>query len=292
MINPWQYQINIEHISAGLTLKDQLIQWRFPRWIRGLLRQQKRLFINGQLASTATILKAGDIISFDLFAEDFSGLQSYPANFEATISVVFEDEDYLIIDKPSGMKMHPHSPNEDDTLLNYAQAYLEKSNSRNAEARAMMTHRLDRNTSGLVVAAKNPLAVAILDQMFADKTIKRFYTAEVSHDIEQNEGTINSPIAVDPQNPYKRIVSIDGQSAITHFEKIAQRTLKLQLETGRTHQIRVHLASLGLPIVGDDLYGGTPAKRMLLDSTEIEIPELFSSRTNFYQKTSNLFDSK
>ncbi|WP_143790559.1 RluA family pseudouridine synthase, partial [Oenococcus oeni] len=130
--------------------------------------------------------------------------------------ILSEKEDYLLVDKPAGMKMHPHSPNETDTLLNYVEAQLKGHLSRSCPAHAFMVHRIDRDTSGVVIIAKNPLAVGILDQLLAKKRIKRTYLAWVSGNLENKKGSIDQAIAVDPINPYKRIVDQAGQKAVTH----------------------------------------------------------------------------
>ncbi len=276
----YQYSFIIPDNFVSKSIKELLTRWLIPRSIRGLLRQKKRLLLNGQNIPTSEFLLPGDKLSFCLAVSDFSKQQNYLPNAEQQLQILFESEDYLLVNKPAGMKMHPHSPKETDTLLNYVEAQLQDHFSRACLAHAFMVHRIDRDTSGIVIVAKNPLAVGILDQLLAQKRIKRTYLAWVSGNLENKKGTINQAISVDPLDPYKRIVCQTGQKAITHWTKIHtvyQNTLvRINLETGRTHQIRVHFASIGHPIVGDRLYNGPVYGRLLLHSATIKLPDLFS----------------
>ncbi|OIM27632.1 RNA pseudouridine synthase [Oenococcus oeni] len=276
----YQYSFIIPNNFVSKSVKELLTGLLFPRSIRGLLRQKKRLLLNGRNIPTSELVSPGDKLSFSLETSDFSKGQNYLPNNDRRLRILSEKEDYLLVDKPAGMKMHPHSPNETDTLLNYVEAQLKGHLSRSCPAHAFMVHRIDRDTSGVVIIAKNPLAVGILDQLLAKKRIKRTYLAWVSGNLENKKGSIDQAIAVDPINPYKIIVDQAGQKAVTHWTKIHtvyQNTLvRVSLETGRTHQIRVHFAAIGHPIVGDHLYNGLAYSRLLLHSATIEIPELFS----------------
>ncbi len=283
-MSSYQYNFIVSGIFVSKSVKELLRYWLVPRFIRGVLRQNKRLFVNGQNVSTATVLQDGDELTFRLNIQDFHKQQHYSANNQYRVRILFETEDYVIVNKPATMKMHPHSPDENDTLLNYAEAVLKDHGSRGQAAHAFMVHRIDNDTSGIVLIAKNPLAVAILDQLLAKKRIKRTYLAWVSGNLQDNAGIIDRAIAVDPNDPYKRVVSDGGGlPAITHWQKIHtvyQNTLlRINLETGRTHQIRVHLAAIGHPLVGDRLYHGRDYPRLLLHSATIKLPSLFSDYT-------------
>jgi 23S rRNA pseudouridine1911/1915/1917 synthase len=280
--NSWKYKFKLS--DEGIIIKDLLAQWYVPKYIRGILRQNKRLKINGVNIPTSYEVKNGDILEFELFPDDFENLQNYPANNDEQISVVFENEDYVLVNKIADQKMHPHSPNEFDTILNFTQAYFDKNNSTSygMPAKAMMVHRLDRQTSGLVIIAKNPLAVNILNQYLFDKKIKRTYLAWVCGHIAEDSGIINAPIGIDPENNHKRIIDENGLPAITKWVKVHmvfQNTLvRINLESGRTNQIRVHFKSIGHPVVGDTLYNAdTKYPRLLLHSATAEIPDLFST---------------
>ncbi|KGO32427.1 RluA family pseudouridine synthase [Oenococcus alcoholitolerans] len=277
----YQYKIKISDDLIGKSLKIILKKWLIPRYLRGLLRIDHRLTLNGEYVSVDQKAKKGDILSFYLYPEDFSGQQNYCPVSDHRLKIIYENEDFLVADKPAGMKMHPHSPEENDTLLNYIQAQMANKRSRGLTAKAFMVHRLDRQTSGAVIVAKNPLACSILNRFFAKKIISKIYLAWVSGSFSTNSGRISLPIKKDPLNPYRRIISKDdGLPAETDWTKIHtvyQNTLlRISLKNGRTHQIRVHLASIGHPLIGDDLYGGIDYPRLLLHSAAISFPALFS----------------
>ncbi|MEG9463833.1 MAG: RluA family pseudouridine synthase, partial [Bacillus amyloliquefaciens] len=166
----------------------------------------------------------------------------------------------LIANKPAGMPTHPNEEGQTGTLSNLI-AYHFQINGEQAKVRHV--HRLDRDTSGAVVFAKHRLAHAILDRQLETKTLKRTYIAATEGKVTPKKGTVDSPIGRDRSHSVRRRVSPGGQAAVTHYKVKgyhpgAQLTLaELELETGRTHQIRVHMASIGHPLAGDKLYGGS-----------------------------------
>ena len=167
---------------------------------------------------------------------------------EKDLDILFEDEDIIIFDKPAGIVSHPTKSHLENTMLNYAQWIFEK---KNIESKVRFISRLDMDTSGIITIAKNAFSHYALSQGFLSDKIQKRYTAIVSGDtsILSDSGTIAEKIEKS-EDGIKRIISDNGQDAITHY-KIVKRG-----ETGRTHQIRVHLSHLGLPIIGDELYGG------------------------------------
>lgn len=288
MTTTWTHQFIITNQNAGQSIKQTLKMWLLPQRIRGALRIKKNYLVNGNEVPTNYELQINDQLILRFDQEDFRTSEShYPPNGAQRVMIVFESEDFVIVNKPAGMKMHPHSLTENDTLLNYLAADFSERRlvSAGVAARPYMVHRLDRETSGAVIVAKNPIIVPILNRMLADKKIKRTYLAWVNGKMTGNSGTINAPIGVDLDDDRKRMVNgNDEQLAITHWTQVHtvfQKTLlRLQLETGRMHQIRVHLAAIGHPIIGDSLYGSTVGTvRMMLHATSIELTIPFDGDT-------------
>ena len=177
----YQRTIQISAKQAGQTIKEYLKISLLPKHFRGQLRQERGLRVNGEIVSTAYQLKTEDELLLTIDIAPFELQGPYPANSSQPVNVVFENEDLLVVNKAAGMKMHPHSPTEHDTLLNFVQAYLDQrgSVSANQPAKALMTHRLDRATSGLVLIAKNPLVDPILNRQIKEKVAQKTYHASV-----------------------------------------------------------------------------------------------------------------
>jgi 23S rRNA pseudouridine1911/1915/1917 synthase len=177
----------------------------------------------------------------------------------ADLNVLFEDDFCLVVNKPAGMSVHPSEKGQKGTLAG-AVAYYYESTGQACSVRHI--HRLDKDTSGAVLYAKNEWAHLLLDEAMREKKIERIYAGIATGEFVPEEGWVREPIGRDRHHSGKRRVTPSGDPASTHYQVVEQlrkaALLRLQLETGRTHQIRVHLSFLGHPLIGDALYGGTP----------------------------------
>lgn len=283
--NSWFYSFSIGKQANGQTIKDLLTQWMIPKHLRGILRQRKRIFVDGHQVPVSFILQNSNTLTFELQVDDFDEVQNYQPNREVEVIPDSIEKDFVVVNKPAGMKMHPHSPREDDTLLNYLENYLieNRIKSRGQQAHAMMVHRLDRDTGGLVLVALNPLGVSIINRMIKTNRVRKTYVALVRNTLESIHGFIREPIGIDSQNHRLRTVDKNGLPAETEWWKIQEinknSLIKIQLHTGRTHQIRVHFKSIGHPLIGDQLYDPSTSsiKRLMLHSQQIEMPKIFDN---------------
>ncbi|GLB58717.1 RluA family pseudouridine synthase [Cytobacillus sp. NCCP-133] len=250
--------------------------WSAPKKQTHHIRMQKQVLVNDEPANWALPLHEGDKLKLQLFQEEEFGV--IPTYHE--IEVLFEDDHLLVLNKPSGMDTHPNFPDQNNTLANAAAFHLQMQ----GEYRSIKhVHRLDRDTTGAVLFAKHPLAGAIMDKKLEERAIKRTYLALVHGKPLQKKGTIREPIGRDRHHPTRRRISPKGQPAVTHFELIEPHgnqdltLIKCRLDTGRTHQIRIHLSHLGHPLAGDVLYGGKPVfPRQALHAVKLETPHPFT----------------
>ena len=175
------------------------------------------------------------------------------------IEIIYEDKDIIVVNKPKGMDVHPGNGNTEGTLVNSLMAICKDSLSGiGGEIRPGIVHRLDKDTSGILIVAKNDRAHINLSEQIKNHQVKKTYIALVRGIVKENEATINMPIGRSPNDRKKMAVVKNGKEAITHF-KVLKRydtctLLQVNIETGRTHQIRVHLAKIGYPIIGDEVY--------------------------------------
>lgn len=188
-----------------------------------------------------------------------------PEAQDIALSVIYEDDDVIVLDKQAGLVVHPAPGNLDRTLVNALLAHCGSSLSGiGGVARPGIVHRLDKDTSGLMVVAKNDVAHQLLSKQFADRSLSRTYHALVWGTPLSKVGSIDAPIGRSPRNRKKMAVTAKGKSALTHYRVIKEfgdvSLVECQLATGRTHQIRVHMAHIKHPVVGDALYGGGARK--------------------------------
>ncbi|MEH6938515.1 RluA family pseudouridine synthase [Bacillus sp. JJ664] len=253
-VNSWcQVEISKEHTNQTIEsyLKNE---WQFPKKLLHELRMEKACKVNGEIKPWNTNLLDGDQIEFLLFRDEDYGVIPQ----KQSIEICYEDDHLLIVNKPYGAETHPNEKGQLNTLANGVAYHFE---SMGLKTKVRHIHRLDKDTTGGVVFAKHALSSAVLDSMLSQRKIKRTYTAIVEGDVKSTEGTINKAIGKDRHHPTKRRVSPNGDKAITHYKKIKYMPklnvtiVECRLDTGRTHQIRVHLSYLGYPILGDKIYG-------------------------------------
>ena len=220
------------------------------------------VFVNGVLRKKSGFeLKEGDEVEFTL--PEPKTLDVEP-NSEIKLNIVYEDEYFAVINKPQGMVVHPASSyQKNDTLVNALLADLDKLSSINGVIRPGIVHRLDKDTSGLIVVAKTDEAHKSLASQIEKKTARRIYFGLCDGNFKEDNGTIDAPIARNKRDRKKMGIDPDGRRAVTHYtvlERFGKYTLvRFELETGRTHQIRVHSSHIHHPIVGDEVYGGSTA---------------------------------
>lgn len=240
-------------------LADQL---SLSRTAAARLIADKRVQVDGKTARASASLSSGQLVAVD-FPEAEPPRTLAPAAIP--LEVVFEDEHLAVIDKPAGLVVHPAPGHWDDTLVN-ALVARGTTLSGGAEGRPGIVHRLDRDTSGLMLVAKTDPVHRKLSQALAARRIKRTYAALVWGHLGSGRRVIDAPLGRHPKDRKRMTVTPDGRPARTTAETVARfefaELVRLQLDTGRTHQIRVHLAHIGHPIVGDPVYGAGGSRRV------------------------------
>lgn len=270
MISDFEFESEYEGAEAALEARADSAGERLDIFCArafGLTRSQAQRVIasghaaiNGQAAKAGDKLREGDLVSF--LPPPVRELEAKPQDIP--LSIVHEDADIAVIDKPQGMVVHPAAGNPDGTLVNALLFHLEGLSGIGGAARPGIVHRIDKLTSGLLVVAKNDLAHSSLSEQIKAHTVRRTYIAIVEGNLREDAGTVDAAIARSRTDRKRMALDREGRGAVTHWrvlERYGKFTLiEARLETGRTHQIRVHMASLGHPVAGDVVYGPSKPK--------------------------------
>ena len=239
---------------------DVCVSRKFSRFSRSFVAkfiESGHVLVNKELANKKYITKPGDYVVFSFF-ENKNGEDIVARNLP--LRIVYEDEYLMVVDKSKGMVTHPAPGHYDDTLVNALMFYTSELSDVNSKFRAGIVHRLDKDTSGLLLIAKNNFVHENLAFQIKNRSVKREYVGIVHGNTKFLSGKIDLPIGRDPKNRKKMAVTDkNSKSAVTYYEVIKfyakYSYMKFSLETGRTHQIRVHMSNMGHPLAGDSLYG-------------------------------------
>lgn len=250
-------QFTVEQKYVNLRV-DKAIAMKYPDLSRTSIQRlidDKKVLVNNKIIKASYKVILEDDIKIE--EEEPKEISLKPQNIP--LDIIYEDNDIIVVNKQKGLVVHPANGNPDGTLVNAIMAICKDSLSGiGGEIRPGIVHRLDKDTSGLIIVAKNDKAHINLSEQIKNREVKKTYIALVRGVIEENEATINMPIARSTKDRKKMAVSRVGKNAITHFKVIKRydkyTLLEIKIETGRTHQIRVHMSHIGYPIVGDEVY--------------------------------------
>lgn len=237
---------------------DKFINISYPKISRSMIQKlidENKVYVNGKNIRASCKVEENDIIEFEIPEAKEIAIKAQ----DIPIEIVYEDNDIVVVNKPKGLVVHPANGNPDGTLVNAIMALCKGSLSGiGGELRPGIVHRLDKDTSGLLIVAKNDEAHIKMSNQIKDRLVKKTYIALVRGVVSENEATINMPIGRSTKDRKKMAVTKKGKEAITHFKVIKRYNsytlLEIKIDTGRTHQIRVHLSEIGHPIVGDYTY--------------------------------------
>ena len=249
-------ELKIDAVAAGLRLDKAVAD--LTELSRGLANEQIKngqILVNGEAKIAKYAVKEGDIVSYEVPEPE---VVEYVAE-DLPLEIVYQDEDVAVVNKPQGMVVHPSAGHTSGTLVNALMYHIKDLSGINGVLRPGIVHRIDKDTSGLLMIAKNDQAHLALADELKDKKSLRKYWAIVHGNLPNDRGVIEAPIGRSEKDRKKQAVTAKGKPALTRFqvlERFGDYTLvELQLETGRTHQIRVHMAYIGHPVAGDEVYG-------------------------------------
>mgnify|MGYP001665725148 FL=1 len=258
-----------ERIDSFLSGKTEFTRTRIQQLIK-----DKNITVNGKATKSSYKIEENDEIAIEVPEAETTEIK--PENIK--IDIVYEDSDIAVINKQAGLVVHPAHGHYSGTLVNAILYHIKDLSGINGEIRPGIVHRLDKDTSGLIVIAKNDKVHTALTEMFQEKKIRKTYLAILKGKLNKTEGKVVTQIGRD-KNDRKKMTVIDditkGKNAITNYKVVSQNNLftlvKVNIETGRTHQIRVHMRHLGYPILGDSVYGRKDnEKRQMLHAYKLE----------------------
>lgn len=262
---------------------DHYLAERYPEISRAFLQKlcsNDQVLVNGKAEKSGYKLKKSDKVKV------LYDLKSVGKIEPIELPIIYQDDDVIVIDKPAGVISHARGKfwNEPSVA-----SFIRQLTGQDGE-RAGIVHRLDRATSGVMICAKNQKAMAFLQKQFAARKVRKTYQALITGHIEPAEAIIDKPIERNPKQPSKFRVGANGKPAQTQYKVLKEtdkyQLLQLEPKTGRTHQLRVHLAAQGHPIVGDQLYGGEPSPRLMLHAQKLEL-KLPSGKLTVFESPSN-----
>ena len=249
--------VDIENANKRIDVFLSKIDENYSRTTIQKMIENEKISVNGQKIRQSYKVQVNDKIEIE--EEPPKEIELKPQ--EIPLEILYEDNDIIVINKPKGMVVHPANGNPDGTLVNAVMAVCKNTLSGiGGEIRPGIVHRLDKNTSGAIIVAKNDKAHIKLSEQLKNHEIEKTYIALVRGIVKENNATINMPIGRSKNDRKKMAVDAKGKNAITHFKVIERffenncTLLEIKIETGRTHQIRVHLSYIGYPIIGDDFY--------------------------------------
>ena len=281
------FSITITNPYETSSRKDLLeVHLLVPRKIRHFLRTKKHIRINGQTINWQTLVNKGDLIELTFDNEDYPE-KSIPMGDATLVDCLYQDDHIIVVNKPEGMKTHANGPTE-IALLNHVSSY--------AGQTCYVVHRLDMETSGAVLFAKNPFVLPILNRLLENKDIARQYWALVQGKFDPKHQVFQDKIGRDRHDRRKRIVdNKNGQTAQTTVDRLkfftSSSLVKCQLASGRTHQIRVHLSHHGHAIVGDPLYSKVSANRLMLHAHKLSFIHPFTLEKISVEANSQSFEN-
>lgn len=303
-------EINYEEIIRLEALEDE---GRIDKYLAKELEKMSRSKIQGLIKDGFLLVNDQEVKSnYKVQADDKIVLSIPEAEAvdiiaqDLPLDIIYQDEDLIIVNKAQGMVVHPAAGHKAGTLVNALLYHIDDLSGINGEIRPGIVHRIDKDTSGIMVVAKNDVSHVYLSEQLADRTMERKYWALVHGVMPHNQGSIDAPIGRDPKNRQRNAVVTEGREALSHFKLLEEfegySLLEVQLESGRTHQIRVHLNYIDYPVAGDELYGPRKTlegngqflharslgfihprtgKKMVF---EAELPDIFKEQIDFLRK--------